>query len=150
MVSASFERERDFQLDKDPEEGEIPTYLPSQSIYFAHSMQIYGTEEERDELEQLGKRYPNSSIINPATDVRPKRKHEAELSRFFDSIRDCALVIVLEHQKSVGRGVFREVCYALAVDKSILVKRGFRYYPVFGIHVKNVSDWKIHYGELEV
>jgi len=88
----------------------IPKFLYSRKVYFARSMQIYGTLGDKILKQQLKERAPNWWIIDPAKVITKKGANA--MKEAFAIIKNCD-ALLFAAQNYVSRGVYREVLFAL-------------------------------------
>ena len=113
------------------------------TVYYAHSMRIYNTEQERLELTQIAELLPSRRIINPNGAI-------ASIQEAYQLINQSSGVVVTEYQGHIGRGVYDEICYALSQKKCVAMLRNGRLFRVYSEHPIEVSDidWQIHYARV--
>lgn len=115
--------------------------------YYAHSMLIYGTAREKEEIRFLTRAFPGFEIINPSALQRGK-----SMTKFLKIVSKSKRVIASEFLNYVGRGVFSEVARALSdgIEVKVLRKKGGKYTlePITGIQVINAHDWKRKYAKI--
>lgn len=87
-------------------------------IYFAHSMLDYNSKKEKDVLKIIKKTFPNP-VICPNNDIGEL----GGIEPYLRYVEKCGMVVVLEHDRSVGRGVFVEVCHAIRKKIPVVVYR---------------------------
>ena len=113
------------------------------SIYYAHSLRIYNTEQEQLELKQIASLFPKRKILNPNGAI-------TDMNQAYRLINKAELVVATEHQGHLGKGVYDEICYALSKKKQVAVLRGGRLFRVYSKHQIEVLDidWQIHYARV--
>jgi hypothetical protein len=110
-------------------------------IYYAHSMRIYDTPREADEVEFLSK---IGTVDNP-NDGLGKRPMEEYLKRVMHSER----VVCSEYEGHIGRGVYEELTAALACEIPVFVlrrrwiSRCFKLKKLRKLQIVNDRDWKV-------
>ena len=116
-------------------------------VYYAHSMQIYGTKREKAELVFLRGRYkkvkdPNSEMIY---DGNGMELYLAEVDK-------SSSVVCSEYKRHIGRGVFEEVSRALSKGKPVMCLRKiagvFQLKEVKAVEVVDETDWKVKFGRV--
>jgi len=112
--------------------------------YYAHSMRIYNTPEEHRVQNFL--QLSGFDVLCPNRDVGEK----GSIEPYLEIVKQCKDVVVTEFKGSIGRGAFSEV--RCAFDNRIPVKllRGEELFDVQNVKVHDASDWKVHYGKLEI
>jgi len=121
------------------------------NIYFAHSIRDYGTQKSRDAMVAIRERWPGAKVYNPEGMQKDFRQVTAEI--YEKILRRClgdgeGLVAVLEHQDSIGRGVFTEVNLALRWGFPVFVLRDGEFVEVSSTCGENRRDWSVHYSSL--
>lgn len=121
----------------------------SGQVYYAHSMKIYNTKREFNELKYLSRYFIIKNILNPNGKIR--WNPETKMDPYFEVVRNSKLIIVSEYKKHVGRGVFDEINTVLNNKIPVYCLRK----ELFGFKLKKIkstkkvgSDWKIYYGKL--
>ena len=116
---------------------------PGLRVYYAHSMQIYGSDREREEHQWLHQQ--GYQVCNP----NGKMNAQNWLKRSKDLIQACDCVVFSEHKGHIGRGVTQELWRAFDMGKPIYVLRNNRLFPVFSRHIKVVDrNWAVHYARI--
>ena len=133
------------------------------SIYYAHSMRIYNTQQEQLELKQIAELVPSRRILNPNGAI-------ASIQEAYRLIDISSGVVATEYQAHIGKGVYDEMCYALSKKKLVAVLRSgesgcnrrfrftadnqtafkgrlFRVYSPHQIEVVDI-DWQVHYAKV--
>lgn len=117
-------------------------------VYYAHSMRIYNTEREAEELEYLHKTYGEENVINPAN-----LRYGNDMPAYFREISECDKVISSTYLGYIGRGVYTEIEHAQDEPLPVTVlrgskKHGFREVNVEGVETFDRNDWSVAYGVL--
>jgi len=129
-------------------------------VYYAHSLQIYGTEEAARAKHAIRVLLPDHEIFDPEEVNWKQLAAQHGQERIYESvIRFCTRVVVYEHQGFVGRGVAEEIWRAQHHKRPIHALRGLDatpstpstpvLIPVRGL-VRANGDWKIRYAKLLV
>ena len=123
------------------------------SIYYAHSMRIYNTQQEQLELNQIAELVPsrdrrfvnsdNHRILNPNGAI-------ASIKEAYRLIDKSSGVVATEYQAHLGKGVYDEICYGLSQKKFVAVLRSGRLFRVYSEHQIEVLDidWQVHYARV--
>lgn len=115
-------------------------------IYYAHSMKIYNSKQECQELKWIQKKFHD--VVNPNGDIRNYNSIEPYLKK----VSECNSLIFSEYKKFIGKGVYEEIDWALSEKKTVqcLRKRwrGFYLVKVNKIEIADKSDWSIYYGNV--
>jgi len=113
------------------------------SIYYAHSMRIYNTDQEKSELKQIASLLPKRKILNPNGAI-------VSIQEAYGLIDKSAGVVATEYQNHIGKGVYDEICYGLSKKKLVAVLRNGRLFRVYSRHQIEVLDidWQIHYARV--
>ena len=118
-------------------------------IYYAHSKLDYNTPREKAEIKHLSKYF---RVFNPNTELGEL----GAMTPYLHAVWMCHHIVVSPHvELYVGRGVFCEICAALAYGQTVQVlcynKAGEIIPGRFkGLSIHDPKDWKVHYGKLEV
>ncbi|MHA1344708.1 MAG: hypothetical protein ACTSQG_12020 [Promethearchaeota archaeon] len=119
-------------------------------VYYAHSIRIYDTEIEEKEYSFLREKYEN--VFNPNTEI--EYKIEEGMKPYLDAVKASDLIIYLEFEGFVGKGVFREVELALINNIPVYCLRQdngkFILLEVISVKLINENDPYVKYGRLEV
>ena len=109
------------------------------TVYYAHSMRIYNTEQERLELNQIAELLPSRRIVNPNGAIY-------SIQEAYRLIDKSSGVVATEYQGHIGKGVYDEICYALSQKKLVYVLRNGRLFRVYSEHQIEVVDinWQVH------
>lgn len=117
-------------------------------VYFAHSMQMYNTDLERELLDWLRDRYVK--VIDPNKDIGELGSMEPYL-RIVDT---CNIVVCYEYLDYLSRGTYNEVKHALKHKKPAFVLRRdilgkITIEPVLGVRIVDKDDWTMRYGKIK-
>ena len=122
-------------------------------VYYAHSMQIYGTSETAQIRDTIAALLPEAAILDP--EMLPWKEWaeaSSNLAVYQGVIKACSRVVVYEHQGHVGRGVATEVDIALKLGKPVHVLRTIddapQLIPVRRWATMNRGDWKVAYAKV--
>jgi hypothetical protein len=113
------------------------------SVYYAHSMRIYNTDQEKLFFNKIASFFPKRKILNPNGAI-------TDMKQAYRLINQADLVVATEYQGHIGKGVYDEMCYALSQKKLVHVLRNgclFRVYSEHQIEVLDI-DWQIHYARV--
>jgi hypothetical protein len=113
------------------------------SIYYAHSLRIYNTEQEQLELKQVASLLPKRKILNPNGAI-------ASIFEAYKLIDKSSGVVATEYQNHIGKGVYDEICYALSKKKLVAILRDGRLFRVYSRHQIEVLDidWQVYYARV--
>lgn len=114
----------------------------SKHTYYAHSMQIYGTDREKLErgiLERMGFR-----ILCPNNDL----SLGDDMNKYLQIVARCKRVVCSEYSGFIGKGVYLELKWALRHNIPCYVLREDTIYRVIEVKVFNDQDWKTTYGHI--
>ena len=112
-------------------------------VYYAHSMKIYDTDREKDELKLIKSLYSN--VVNPNGDI----KWRGTMEDYFEAVRESDIVVCSEYKGHVGKGVHDEIKEAQLHDIPVFVIRRGKFYPVKEISIDNAGDWGVNYGRID-
>ena len=113
------------------------------SLYYAHSLRIYNTEQEQLELKQIAELFPSREIINPNGMVD-------EIKEAYQLIDKSDGVVASEYQGHIGKGVHDEICHALSKKKVVVMLHDGRLFRVYSEHQIEVLDvdWAMYYAKV--
>jgi len=118
-------------------------------VYYGHSMKMYNTNTEREELRFLRERFPN--VICPNNDIGDSSRG---MRVYLKIVAWSDLVIVSEFKSHIGHGVFDEVSLALKLNKSVYCLRkvndAFKFYRITDLVIIDQNDWSVKYGKVVV
>ena len=115
----------------------------SNHTYYAHSMQIYGTDREKAErgfLEQLG-----YEILCPCRDLNLGNDMDAYLR----IVAKCKNVVCSEYSSFIGKGVYLELKWAIRHNIPCYVLREHTLYHVLEVEIFNDADWQTTFGKIK-
>ncbi len=120
-------------------------------IYYAHSMQIYKSKQEKKEIKTIKKIFPKAEIINPAK-YEKKWKYlsgKEVMAKCLDLISNSEIVIFTvvkqDNKDFVGRGVYVEVKFAQEIKKDIYFLKEILESD-FSIDIYNDDDWALKFS----
>lgn len=117
-------------------------------VYFAHSMEIYGTREAMNAERAIRRLIPGCHILNPEDfDWEHLVKDFGSEGAFQHVVFVCDRVVALEYLGYVGRGVYCEVRAALKLGRPVHVLRDGRLKLVKRVK-RTAGEWKVKYGRL--
>ncbi|NJD77950.1 MAG: hypothetical protein FIB08_12800 [Candidatus Methanoperedens sp.] len=114
--------------------------------YYAHSMQKYGSTQEKEELNFISKLLGICTVINPAL-----IEYDGNgMQQYFEIIDACNIVIFSEYKKHIGKGVHSEIEYALSNNKPVFLLRGKILYECKDemCRIINPDDWRVIYARV--
>lgn len=83
------------------------------TIYYAHHMQKYNTEEEKEELESIKRIFGNSVIINPNVWINQTGDEKQIMGQCIHFVENCSDIVVFSSLDGViGYGVYCELSSA--------------------------------------
>ena len=115
----------------------------SKHTYYAHSMQIYNTTQEKVErgfLEHLG-----FNILCPNRDLSLGNDMDAYLR----IVAKCKNVVCSEYSSFIGKGVYLELKWAIRHKIPCYVLRDNTIYHVLEVEVYNDQDWATTFGRIK-
>jgi hypothetical protein len=93
-------------------------------IYYAHSMSIYGSEREREELEKLEKFFRNGVIYNPNRPfIEHAKKPMIECLRVVADTTITGVAFSVNHSSFISLGVYAELRCAQKKGKPLYIIR---------------------------
>ncbi len=124
--------------------------MKARTIYYAHSIKIYGSQRELRELTFLRSRFPKANVICPNNDLGQL----GSLKDYLNIVDGCLILVASEYNNHIGKGVYHEVARAISNQVQVFVIREkesvFSLKEVTGIKIKNRSDIAVKYGKLIV
>ena len=120
------------------------------NVYYAHSMRIYNTQEEQDDICAIIDIVPKTCQIDNPNKKFPSANAwlqwmAEEHMKFYDA------VYFARHQGHIGKGQYAELEQAIKFKVPIFeikddgsVEKIIRPH----LHIIDGSDWKIHYGDI--
>ena len=111
--------------------------------YYAHSMKIYDTNREREELKILHGIFNN--VICPNNDIGNAQRG---MRAYMKIVRWADIVVVSEYEKHIGGGVCAEVEYALKYNIPVVCLRDGIIVQVIGTTVIDRRDPQVKYAKL--
>lgn len=114
-------------------------------IYYAHSMRIYGTEQERKELRFLRWR-KFYRVINP----NGRLSRESWKQQALAFIESSDALVFSEYHGFIGKGVYTEIDFAFQLQKGVYLLRDRTLYPIEkeNVSIYNKDDWKVQYAHI--
>lgn len=112
-------------------------------VYFAHSMQIYNTLREKNELKFINEMF--DKVICPNVDIRIA---SGGMNGYLRIVGWADLVVVSEYRGFVGAGVFAEVKKAVELKIPVKCLRRNKLIEVKDVVINDSKDIKIKYGKL--
>ena len=125
-------------------------------IYYSHSMQIYGTRQEKQELKTITNIYRKSTIINPSEYTKewenmPGREIMNECKNFIQSSDIVVFSAVeVEGRYFVGKGVFDEIRLAEKLKKQVYFISRKELSKYYKLKLYNDDDWNLQFGVVKV
>lgn len=122
-------------------------------IYYAHSMLIYRTKQERKELKNIKQSYPKATIINPRKFEKKWKNLPGKkiIGKCLELVSDSDIVVFsgIEEEKKIfiGKGVYVEVMFAFEINKEV-------YYIAdklenkFSIEIYDDDDWSMRFARV--
>lgn len=130
--------------------GEVDPHAPVLRVFFPHSRKDYGSERAAAAERAIKTAWPGCEIVDPRyINWKALAKEEGD-SRGADElvVRDCNIVVGLEHQDHVGRGVFGGLKAGLFLGRATYVVRGDRLMRVLKLETVDVDDWAVRFGRV--
>ena len=108
--------------------------------YYAHSMKIYDTPQEKAELKFLRKEY---DVICPNNDIGDLKPFE----RYLNIVRWSDILVISVYEGHITAGVYAEAQHALELGKEVLfietINSSLRLTKVFSVdRIANERDYK--------
>ena len=124
-------------------------------IYYAHSMLIYKSKQERREIKIIKKIFPKAEIVNPAKYEKKWKNLSGKkvMTKCLNLISNSDMVIFSAMKKDnrdfVGRGVYVEVKFAEEIEKDTY----FLHETLesdFSLEIYNDDDWNIRFSIVKI
>ena len=123
-------------------------------IYYAHSMQIYKSKQEKKEIKTIKKIFPKAEIVNPAKYEKKWKKLSGKevMAKCLDLISNSDIVIFSaveqDNKYFVGRGVYVEVKFAQEIKKDIYYLKEILESD-FSIEIYDDDDWGLRFSTVK-
>jgi len=118
-------------------------------LYYAHSMLIYSSRREKQELKRIRKRFPNHEIINPA-EIRIIGNGDEIMQKYIEIVEKVDIVVLSEYRKHIGKGVALELETSIEENIERYLLRGRKFIDKFTSEIVDPDDWKIKYAKIVV
>lgn len=121
-------------------------------VFFPHSRKDYGSERAQEALHAIKRAWPGCEVVDPRHINWKKLAKEEGASENADEVvvRDCQVVVALEHQNHVGRGVYGGLSAALRLGRAAYVYRNGKMLRVGKLKQVDPEDWAVRFGRVEV
>lgn len=116
------------------------------NVYYAHSMCIYNTKQEKNERTFL-ESFKELNIVCPNRDLSWSHKSDMEL--YLQSVKSLDLLIFSRFLDYVGKGVYTEIHEARAHDIPVILLEDYKFYMADELRLYNTWEWKISYGKID-
>lgn len=113
---------------------------PRYNIYYAHHQWKYETDIEQYELDLIAKNFPNASIFNPRTRIKPAETEAEIMKQCLDKVMAADVIIFSSVDGCVGKGVYTEVKKAEDAGKLVLYIYKNRLHTNYELHKNYESD----------
>jgi hypothetical protein len=128
----------------------IKEKISKKCIYYSHSMQIYQTKREAEEITLILSYFPDIKVINPSEIDFQGLTGPEIMERCYELIARSDIVIFTEYRDSIGMGVYSEVRRARDLGKPVYLLRESK---LFQIEKENLTlfeyyDWTVHYAKV--
>lgn len=120
-------------------------------IYYAHSMQIYKSKQERKEIKIIKKIFPKAEIVNPAKYEKKWKNLPGKevMTKCLNLISNSDMVIFSaieqDNRDFVGRGVYVEVKFAEEIEKDTYFLQE-TLESDFSLKIYDDDDWNIRFS----
>lgn len=88
-------------------------------IYYAHAMCIYGTDDEKIELEQIQESFPEHSIVDPGSYASNPEKQDGGMEYCKKLVSNCDKLVFSRLLGKITAGVGIEINHALELGKMV-------------------------------
>lgn len=99
-------------------------------LYYAHHMFKYNTEEEKQEIELIEKKFPNFLIINPNGWICQDNSEQAIMNQCYHFVKMSDVLVFSSLNTIIGRGVYEEVEVALENNKDVYYLSDKNFYKI--------------------
>lgn len=91
-------------------------------IYYAHPISMYGTDQEKRDIQTIEKLFPGSFIYNPGNDDSSSDGYKTKgMQYFYDIVEKCNLLIFRSFvDGKIGAGVWGEIEHSLSCSIPVL------------------------------
>lgn len=119
-------------------------------IYYSHSMKIYRSQCEKDEIALISQRFPKKIVINPSNINFLGLPGANIMDICFFIVKNSAITIFSEYMGFIGKGVYDEIIKALNNKKEVLLIRKEIFYSISkkNLRLFDQNDWKIRYAQV--
>jgi len=126
--------------------------FPSTKIFFPHSRKDYGSAGAEEALRAIRAAWPGCDIVDPRyINWKALAREEGDSSGADEVVvRDCQIVVALEREKHIGRGVYGGLSAALRLGRPAYVYRGGKMLRVKRLITVDPEDWALRFGRVEV
>ena len=111
--------------------------------YYAHSMQIYNTDREQQELMTIKQLY--KKVICPNHDIGDTSRG---MRTYLNVVKWSDVVVASEYKGHIGGGVYSEVHYALINKIPVFCLRDGNLYPVIDAKEVDPQNSKVRFAKL--
>ena len=88
-------------------------------IYYAHAMCIYGTDDEKNEIQQIRQNFPDHSIVDPGTYANNPEKRRDTMEYCKKLVSGCDKLVFTRLFGKITAGVGIEINHALESGKIV-------------------------------
>lgn len=112
-------------------------------IYYAHSMEMYNTEREEQDLQRLEEYFPKGLVFNPN---RPSvQQSENPMKACFQAVKDSHILAFSHEARKIPLGVYAEMQLARKLHKPIYIINSAEIHRYAGHTIltkrRKASDW---------
>jgi len=88
-------------------------------IYYAHAMCIYGSDDEKEEINHITINFPESKIVDPGSYANNPQKRKDGMEYCKKLVNTCDAVVFTKLMSKITSGVGIEIHHALLQNKSV-------------------------------
>ncbi len=93
--------------------------MVSMKIYYAHPINMYGSDEEKNEIAHIMSLFGSSTIVNPSIYEGRVNDTKDRMIFYLNLVRDCDIVVFRRLAGKISAGVGKEVNFALKSGKVV-------------------------------
>lgn len=125
--------------------------FPHVKVFFPHSRKDYGSERAQEAERAIRAAWPGCELIDPRFINWKRLAREEGDSANADEVvvRDCNIVVALEHNQHIGRGVHGGLAAALRLGRPAYVYRNGKMLRVGHLISVDPEDWALRFARVQ-
>ena len=116
--------------------------MENKVAYFAHSKKDYGSKAEKNALKLLGSLGYRAFCPNNNLGETGSMSHYLKIAEW------CDVLVAMEHNGKIGRGVYEEVNLFLQKKRPAYVLRDGIILKILSVKIEDSNNWQ-QYGSIE-